>query len=358
MFDISNGVVSFEMSNIAHRGVKWARPGRRETDLYVTHDDVAAFAERRVNLPAEKARQYRQQANSLKDKLDRHVEAHPDYDLVKMRNAGSVEKRTSLRTTSDMDLMVYVKAGAVPAEESQLPGWMRDRLREAYPQLDPSQFVPRTHCVTITFRGSGLDVDVVPVIYEGEPDDIGYLVAKHSGARLKTSVTQHLRFLRARKNGDAVLGHTANPDLAQSIRLVKWWIKQQKLRDSDFRFKSFMAELVLCRMNDDGIRFNDYPMLLESFFERLLTDRFTSQIAFTDFCKHDEFPSRGTDPIQVLDPVNFENNVAARYSTADRDRILAAAQDGYDALTEARFATTKGRAVGCWQDILGPQFGA
>lgn len=274
-----------------------------------------------------------------------------------MRNAGSVEKRTSLRTTSDMDVMVYVKAGAVPADDAELPTWMKDRLVEAYPHLDAAQFVPQTHCVTIAFRGSGLDVDVVPVIYEGEPDDVGYLVAKHSGARLKTSVTQHLRFLRTRKNGDTALQIAANPDLAQGIRLVKWWIKQQKAKDPDFRFKSFMVELILCRLSDDGLLFGDYPALLESFFEHLLTDRFASQIAFTDFYKASTLPSRGIDAMQVIDPVNADNNVAARYSVADRDRILAAAQDAYDALSEARWATTKGRAVSCWQDVLGPGFG-
>lgn len=325
--------------------------------MYVTHADVADFAERRVNLPSDRAKQYRAQANSLKEKLERHVAAHPDYDLVKMRNAGSVEKRTSLRTTSDMDVMVYIKAGAVPADDAQLSGWMKDRLVEAYPQLDPAQFVPQTHCVTIAFRGSGLDVDVVPVIYEGEPDDVGYLVAKRSGARLKTSVTQHLRFLRARKNGDAGLGIAANPDLAQGIRLVKWWVKQQKLKDPDFRFKSFMVELILCRLNDDGVPFGDYATLLESFFEHLLTDRFATQVGFTDFYKASALPSRGTDAIQVIDPVNADNNVAVRYTAGDRDRILDAAQDAYDALSEARWATTKGRAVTCWKDVLGPGFG-
>lgn len=327
--------------------------------MHVTHDDVADFADRRVNLPSPTAQKYRDQAQSLRERLERHVDAHPDYDLVKMRNAGSVEKRTSLRVTSDFDVTVYIRAGAEPADETRLGEWLSDRLKEAYPTLDDDQFVPQTHCVTLTFRGSGLNVDVVPVIYEGEPDDIGYLVGKHSGARMKTSVTQHLRFLRARKNGDTALGIAANEHLAQAVRLVKWWVWQHKQRDPDsFRFKSFLVELILCRMSDDGVPFDDYPTLLESFFERLLTDRFTSQVAFTDLCKASDLPARGTDPIQVLDPVNVGNNVAARYTVADRDRILAASQDAYDALTEARFATTKGRAVACWRDVLGPQFGA
>jgi hypothetical protein len=257
-----------------------------------------------------------------------------------------------------MDVMVYVRAGAEPADESRLGEWMSDRLKEAYPTLGDDQFIPQTHCVTLAYRGSGLNVDVVPVIYEGEPNDAGYLVGKHSGARKKTSVTQHLRFLRARKNGDTALGIRANADLAQGIRLVKWWVWQQKQHDPEFRFKSFMVELILCRMSDDGVRFGDYPTLLESLFERLITDRFTSQVAFTDYYKAADLSSRGTDPIQVLDPVNPDNNVGTRYNTTDRDRIVAAAQDAYDAITEARFATTKTRAVACWREVLGPQFGA
>lgn len=353
MFDTSNTRDTFDMSNSSGRGKASPRKGI----MHVTHADIADFAQRRVNLPSDKAKQYRAQANSLKEKLEKHVVDHPDYDLVKMRNAGSVEKRTSLRTTSDFDVMVYIKAGAVPADDSQLGAWTSERLVQAYPQLNPDQFVPQTHCVTIEFRGSGLSIDVVPVIYEGEPDDVGYLVAKTSGTRLKTSVTQHLQFLRARKNGDADLGITANPDLAQGIRLVKWWVKQQKQKDPDFRFKSFMVELILCRLSDNGVSFGDYATLLESFFEHLLTDRFATQIGFTDFYKASALPARGVDAIQVIDPVNTDNNVAVRYTAGDRDRILGAAQDAYDALSEARWATTKGRAVSCWQDVLGPSFG-
>jgi hypothetical protein len=327
--------------------------------VHVTHNDIADFADKRINLPTSTAQKYRDQASSMRERLERHVDAHPDYDLVKMRNAGSVEKRTSLRVTSDMDVMVYVRAGAEPADEGQLGTWISERLKEAYTNLDDNQFIPQTHCVTLNFRGSGLNIDVVPVLYEGEPDDVGYLVGKHSGARMKTSVTLHLGFLRSRKNGDATLGIAANEHLAQAIRLVKWWIWQRKQQDPDlFRFKSFLVELILCKMSDDGVLFGDYSLFLESFFERLLTDQFASQIAFTDFYERSELPARGTDPIQVLDPINVDNNVAVRYTAADRDRILVAAQDAYDAITEARFATTKGQAIACWRDVLGPQFGA
>jgi hypothetical protein len=61
--------------------------------------------------------------------------------------------------------------------------------------------------------------------------------------------------------------------------------------------------------------------------------------------------------VEVLDPVNFNNNVGVLYGTGDRDRIVTAAHKALDALNEARFAPTKGRAVECWQTVLGPTFG-
>ena len=58
----------------------------------------------------------------------------------------------------------------------------------------------------------------------------------------------------------------------------------------------------------------------------------------------------------MIDPVNPDNNVAVRYTTADKDLIVAAAAEAFDALAEARFATTKTRAIDCWQTVVGPSF--
>ena len=48
-------------------------------------------------------------------------------------------------------------------------------------------------------RGSGLKIDVAPVFYEGEPDDRGYLITRQ-GDRVLTSVTQHLAFIKSRRD--------------------------------------------------------------------------------------------------------------------------------------------------------------
>jgi hypothetical protein len=316
----------------------------------IGHSQIRAFAEERVNLPAERARKHRDQVKGLRDRLERKIDADPYYGLVKMLHAGSVAKGTALRDVHDLDTAVYVKVAAAPTgSDSQLVPWLADRLYEANTNMSRAQFVENEHCVTVSFRGTGLDVDVVPVLYEGGKDDRGYLVRKHTGTRVLTSITLHLRFIRERK---AKYGS----NFAELIRLTKWWRRVATDRDEDFRFKSFMIELLWAHLADGGLALTDYPTALERFFAYIAKTGLADQVAFTDFCTPSEIPVRSAAAVEVLDPVNVRNNVGVLYGTPDRDRIVTAAHKALDALTEARFAPTKGREVECWQTVLGPTF--
>lgn len=318
---------------------------------YITHRLVADFATEKVNLKREDVLEYRQQVQRLRDRLKEHIDAHPDYGFVKTRHSGSLAKGTALSNLNDMDLAVYVEAGGAPAAESDLLRWLKERLKEALKPmgLNDDQFVLQTHCVTIEYRGSGLSVDVVPVIYEGEADDVGYLISQNTGERIRTSVTQHLQFIRARKE------HQPD-DFAQVVRLCKWWVRQVKRRDPDFRCKSFMIELICAHLADSGLEMSDYPRALERFFAHVVKSQLRERITFTDFYSASSLPPRSSSEIEILDPVNAENNVAKLYDRSHREQIVEAAHDALDALTEAAYADGKGRAVELWKTILGPSF--
>ena len=315
----------------------------------INHADIVRFAADRVNLPADKAQQHRDQVNRLRDRLEKKIKEEPDYALVKMLHAGSVAKGTALRTVNDLDAAVYVRANAAPAGYGNLVPWLADRLFEANPNMERAQFEEQPHCVTVNFRGTGLDVDMVPVLYEGGADDRGYLVNQDTGARMLTSITLHLRFIRDRKK-------KYGQPYAELIRLTKWWKRQVLAQNPDFKFKSFMAELIWAHLADRGLDLSDYPAALEGFYEHILKGEFAELVAFTDFVGFADLPPRGDSPIAIIDPVNVENNVASQYTTTDRSRLVATAQNAFDALCEARFASTKGRAVDCWQAVLGPSF--
>ena len=141
-------------------------------DEFVSHSDLAAFADSSVNLKRDDASDYREQVNRLRGKMEEFIKDNPNVGLRKMLLSGSLATGTSLKTLNDIDVALLVTSGDAPTGESDLLDWLVKQLRKVYPNMNPEQISPGNHCVRISFRGSGLDVDVVP-IYEiaGDPLD-------------------------------------------------------------------------------------------------------------------------------------------------------------------------------------------
>jgi tRNA nucleotidyltransferase (CCA-adding enzyme) len=208
---------------------------------HVDHGDLAQFAQERVNLPKDKADEYRAQARRLRDRLEGYVDEHPDFSLKKMLISGSLAKGTALRSLNDIDVAAYISGADAPHQIAALLEYLAERLRKAFPNFQPDQIKPQTYSVTVSFRGSGLDVDVVPILYSGDPNWFGNLVSQDDGSFLKTNIPYHLEFIRKRKQKH-------NSDFAQVIRLAKFWVRQRKQASADFRFKSFMVELIFAHL--------------------------------------------------------------------------------------------------------------
>lgn len=320
------------------------------TAPYIQHSHIQAFANDKVNLKEEFVKKYREQVNNLRERLESYIDDHPDYDLVKMLHSGSVAKGTALKTLDDMDVAVYLKQ-SLEVDDEDLLDWLVDRLKEVYPKLKPEQFScpPGSHCVTVLFKGTGLKVDVVPVIYEGDSEDYGYLLTKDTGNRVLTSIPLHLEFIRKRKED--------NPQhFSQIVRLLKWWVREQKIKDESFSCKSFMIELLCAHLADGGLDMSDYPNALRKIFGYICQSGLKERISFDDYYDKSALPSPTSDAIEIFDPVNPVNNVASKYSDADRVRIIEAAKDSVEALAEAHFATTQARAVEMYKIVFGQSF--
>jgi len=315
----------------------------------VTHADIADFAAESINLSREDAEEYREQVRRLREKLDTYASDHPDYGLIKTLLSGSLAKGTSLKTLNDIDVAFYVKAEKSPSAEPELLNWLAERVREAYPQMKPDQIKPNNHSVCIKYAVSGLSVDIVPVQYKGDPDDRGYLFASDGGKPVLTSVPLHLAFIRKRKAQQ-------KNHFAQVIRLVKWWVRTQKIKDEGFKLKSFMTEMIVTHLADSGVSMADYTVALETVFSYMVKSRLKTRIYFTDYYPASKLPAPTGKAIEVFDPVNETNNVAAIYDDSHRQKIVSAAQDALEAISEARYATTRGRAIERWQEVLGPSF--
>jgi tRNA nucleotidyltransferase (CCA-adding enzyme) len=315
---------------------------------HVGHRDIAKFAAEKVNLPKEKADEYREQVGRLRDKLESYLNGHPDFTLKRMLLSGSLAKGTALRTLNDVDVAVYISGPDAPKEIQALLTYLAERLRKAFPNFKPEQVQPQTYSVTVTFAVSGLNVDVVPILYEGDANWYGNLVSQDDGSFLKTSIPRHLEFIRNRKQKNET-------HFAQVVRLVKFWAKNQKAGNKQFRFKSFMIELILSKLSDDGLDFSDYPEALQHFFTYVAKSNMRELIAFTDYypkSKLDKF----IEPVQIIDPVNEKNNASKLYTKANADAIVAAALDVGDAIDAALAAPNKEKTVYYWQKVFGPSF--
>jgi len=317
---------------------------------HIGHDEIATFAQDKVNLPKDAADEYRAQARRLREKLEGYLSEHPDFTLKKMLLSGSLAKGTALRSLNDIDIACYISGADAPKDVQALLDYLAERLHKAFPNFSPDQVKPQTYSVTVSFRGTGLDVDVVPILYDGDPKWYGNLVSQDDGSFLKTSIPLHLEFAAKRKRAQ-------EKHFAQVVRLVKFWARRMKQERDGFRFKSFMIEMILAKLCDDGLDFSDYPEALQHFFTYVARTDFRQQIVFSDY-----YPasSVGTfpDTVQIIDPVNATNNVARLYTTTNADAIVDAALDAGDAIDAALAAPNKQLTVAYWQKVFGSSFQA
>jgi tRNA nucleotidyltransferase (CCA-adding enzyme) len=317
--------------------------------MQIDHNTLVAFAASHVNLPKDEVDKHRGQVTRLRDKLGDYIAAHPDYSLIKTVHSGSVAKGTALKSISDMDVAAYLDGSKIPSgKEADLISEIATVLRNAYGGTKSAEdFEEQTHSVKVHFHGSGLDIDVVPVVYNGGADDRGDLITK-SGERVETSVRLHKEFVRNRRR-------SFGADFTQVVRFLKYWARAQKqTRGDEFRCKSFLLELIVAHLADNGLSLADYPSAVEGVFAWMVKTGMTEPIVFDDFGTAPTPP--GTDPIEVIDPVNDTNNVCRTYTATNRAYLLEAANDAFDAVSAAAYGQTRSYSIDCWKEVFGPTF--
>ncbi len=315
---------------------------------HIDHNDISNFAQAKVNLPKTESDKYRAQARRLREKLESYLNDHPDFSLKKIMISGSLAKGTALRTLNDIDVACYVRGADAPSDVPKLLEYIVEKLRKAFPNFSPDQVKLQTYSISVSFKGTGLDIDIVPILYFGDANWYGNLVSQDDGSFLKTSIPLHLEFIRNRKQKH-------DQHFSQVIRLAKYWARKEKREKDGFRFKSFMIELIFAKLSDNGANFSDYPEALQSFFTYIATTDMRELIVFSDYYSPD-IVGPVTTPVKIIDPVNEENNVSNLYTNAQADMIVDAALDAGDAIDSALSATTKQDTVYYWQKVFGPSF--
>ena len=261
--------------------------------------------------------------------------------------SGSLAKGTALRSLNDIDVACYIKGTNI----FNVPGllqYLSSRLCNAFPNFRSDQIQIQTYSVRVSFHGTGLNVDVVPIIYNDDPNWYGHLVSQEDGSFLKTNILFHLDFIRKRKQKCEV-------HFSQVIRLIKFWMRKMKTENSEFKFKSFMAELILAQLLDKGLNFSDYPEALQHFFTYISRTNLRERIEFFDYYPSSESKSFN-EIVQIIDPVNMDNNVGRLCTKEQADIIANAALEAGDAIDSALFAPTKEKTIYYWQKVFGSSF--
>ena len=121
-------------------------------------------------------------------------------------------------------------------------------------------------------------------------------------------------------------------------------------------FKSFLIELLWAHLLDTKkVPGDDLGEALLGFFGYIVRTGPQEPISFTDYGQ-DTIQETMTGPVRVLDPVNAENNVAARIDASRREELVASCRQAFEALAAAQTAPTAAVARAYYRRVLGPAF--
>ncbi|MEX0619123.1 MAG: CBASS oligonucleotide cyclase [Pseudohongiellaceae bacterium] len=295
-----------------------------------------------LRLPADKRKEYHEQVDRLVTALSKSLREQSDIKITKVVKAGSFAKFTILRKTSedpvDVDVVFYISGRNVDTETlASLSELIYDALIKLYPNKSVEDFEIQRKAATVTFAGSGLAVDIVPVIEDATRPGYGWQFDIHDGSVMETCAPCQIKFVRDRKNVDS--------DFRTLVRLAKKWRNRAEIKP----LKSFAIELVMAHVlatyGKDGSlekRFRDFLLYIaQSELKEVIT-----------FPENGSISSTFTDPIVIIDPVCDSNNVTSRITESERKEIVTAATDAWET---AHFASTEDD-IEIWKELFGPRF--
>jgi tRNA nucleotidyltransferase (CCA-adding enzyme) len=310
--------------------------------LSLSNTEIRYYDSTVLRLPAEKRKEYHEQVDRLVSALTKRVHEQSDIKITKVVKAGSFAKYTILRKTSedpvDVDVVFYISGRNVDQESlASLTKLIYDALIKLYPNKSVENFEIQRKAATVTFVGTGLSVDIVPVIEDQARAGYGWQFDIHNGTKVQTCAPCQIKFVRDRKSTD--------PDFRTLVRLAKKWRNRVELSP----LKSFAIELIMAHVlgkygKDGSIekRFRDFLLYI-------------AQSGLTEIIT---FPENGkilpsfADPVVILDPVCDSNNVASRITEDERKEIVAAAQEAWET---ANFASMEDD-IEIWKELFGPRF--
>lgn len=295
-----------------------------------------------LRLPSDKRKEYHEQVDRLIVELCKGVRDKTEIKITKVVKAGSFAKYTILRKTSvdpvDVDVVFYISGRDANKETlNSLNNTIYDLLIKQYPNKSVEDFEIQRKAATVTFVGTGLSVDIVPVIEDENRPGYGWQFDIHDGSKIQTCAPCQIKFVRDRKNQDS--------DFRTLVRMAKKWRNQAEIKP----LKSFAIELIMAHVLAAQGNSGSIEQRFRNFLLYIAQSGLKEQISFPE----NTAPfATFSDPVIILDPVYSLNNVTSRISETERKEIVAAAEGAWEA---ANYASAKNDNE-VWKEIFGPRF--
>lgn len=310
--------------------------------MSLNNTEIRYYDSNVLRLPADKRKEYHEQVDRLVTELSKRLKDQSEIKITKVVKAGSFAKYTILRKTSedpvDVDVVFYISGRSVGKETlASLSQLIYDALIKLYPNKAVEDFEIQRKAATVTFVGSGLSVDIVPVIEDPARPGYGWQFDIHDDTKVQTCAPCQIEFVRDRKDVDG--------DFRTLVRLAKKWRNRIELKPlKSFAIELIMAHLLAKNGKDGSIekRFRDFLLYIaQSGLKEVIT-----------FPENGKVSPAFTDPVVILDPVCNTNNVTSRISEDERLEIVAAATEAWET---ANFASTEDD-IEIWKELFGPRF--
>ncbi|HKB68336.1 MAG TPA: CBASS oligonucleotide cyclase [Pyrinomonadaceae bacterium] len=312
----------------------------------LTDTQIKVFVSKVLHLGPGKRKEYIDQVNNLIDSLTKKIAGDSSFKVKGFKKTGSLVKGTVLKPKEDYgvdaDVAVFLDVSEAEKDDiDELHSIILKLVKAVYPTKVDEDFKVQPRTLGIHFRVSGLDVDLVPVIPIPTEPGYGWQPSSQRADPVKTSIQGQLDFIKNRRDADS--------RFRTVIRLLKKWRNEQELD----RFRSFTIELIAAHLYDRDGAMTSLESGLQRFFLYVAQDELKTPIAFPELGAVTVFPN---DAVVILDPVNKDNNVAARLTEGERTEIVTAARSAWETIEAASWKAEKGSTLDLWKLIMGRSF--
>ena len=314
--------------------------------MVLNDTQIGVFVSKVLHLGPGKRKEYIDQVNNLISELTKKISGDSSFKVKGFKKTGSLIKGTVLKPKGDYgvdaDIAVFLDVSeSEKTDIEELHSIILKLLKAVYPTKVSEDFKVQPRTLGIHFRVSGLDVDLVPVIPIPTEPGFGWQPSSQRGDPVKTSIQGQLDFIKNRKDADG--------RFRTLVRLLKKWRNTHELD----RFRSFTIELIVAHLYDRDGAIDSVESGLQRFFMYVAQDELKTPITFPELGVITSFPA---DPVVILDPVNTDNNVAARLTDDERREIVVAAKTAWETIEAASWKAEKGTTLDLWKDVMGRSF--